>query len=233
MQVIPVIDLMHGQVVHAKKGERQHYRPIESPICQSSAPMDIIEALLGLYPFKRLYIADIDAIQKRGHHREIILDIQRVYPGLEIWLDAGLSSTTDLATWETLDVQMIVGSESLPDLGTYHTLAQNLNSRFILSIDFNMEGYQGPGALLTDTNLWPDNVIVMALQQVGSNAGPAFDKLQAHKTQSPRTNIYAAGGTRHIGDIEQLHQMHISGALVASALHTGQIGAMELGKLQP
>ena len=76
MEIIPVIDLMHGQVVHARMGQRQHYQPIQSLLCSSSAPIDVVSALLELYPFERMYIADLDAITGQGDHLATILHIQ-------------------------------------------------------------------------------------------------------------------------------------------------------------
>ena len=64
MQVIPVIDLLNGEVVHAKKGLRQTYQPMQSPLCPSSDPLTVVSELLALHPFKQLYIADLNAIQK-------------------------------------------------------------------------------------------------------------------------------------------------------------------------
>ena len=88
MEIIPVIDLMHGQVVHARFGHRQHYQPIQSNLCHSSDPISIISALLELYPFERLYIADLDAIQGQSNHFQMIQAIKDTFPKLEIWLDS-------------------------------------------------------------------------------------------------------------------------------------------------
>ncbi|MEW8382346.1 MAG: nickel transporter, partial [Candidatus Thiodiazotropha taylori] len=62
MKLIPVIDLMNGIVVRAIRGQRQSYLPSSTPLCQSSQPEAVISALLSLYPFDTLYIADLDAI---------------------------------------------------------------------------------------------------------------------------------------------------------------------------
>ena len=85
MNIIPVLDLMNGKVVHAKHGERHRYLPIQSKLTPSCEPIAVIEALLALYPFKQLYIADIDAIQSTGHHTHLIQDLQVKFPDLEIY----------------------------------------------------------------------------------------------------------------------------------------------------
>ena len=40
MKLIPVIDLKAGEVVHARRGDRDNYRPIVSPLCRGSRPED-------------------------------------------------------------------------------------------------------------------------------------------------------------------------------------------------
>ena len=65
MQAIPVIDLMGGQVVRARMGDRASYRPLESPLSPTSEPVDVVRGLLEVFPFPTLYVADLDAIQGR------------------------------------------------------------------------------------------------------------------------------------------------------------------------
>ena len=49
--VVPVIDLMGGQVVHARRGDRSNYRPLESALARSSDPLEVVRALLAAAPF--------------------------------------------------------------------------------------------------------------------------------------------------------------------------------------
>lgn len=230
MDIIPVIDLMHGQVVHARRGERERYAPVQSTLCASSAALDVIDAMLALYPFARIYIADIDAIQRRGHHRQIIEKIRMRYPQLEIWLDAGIAQVSELAPWQALDVTCIVGSESLGSVDDYRELRERCGERAVLSLDFTPQGYRGPEALLGEPELWPNQVIAMTLAQVGSDAGPD-QALLARIQAAARREVYAAGGVRDIHDLRQLHALGISGALVASALHAGRLTPADIETL--
>ena len=45
MLLIPVIDLLDGQVVRGVRGERARYRPIESALCRGSEPLAVSRAL--------------------------------------------------------------------------------------------------------------------------------------------------------------------------------------------
>ena len=63
----------------------------------------------------------------------------------------------------------------------------------------------------------------MELKQVGSEQGPATQRLEVIKHKAGNKEIFAAGGIRHNADLEQLATLSISGALVATALHNGNL----------
>ena len=46
MNLIPVIDLMQGQVVRAVRGNRHAYQPIVSKLCASSDPLTVMRFML-------------------------------------------------------------------------------------------------------------------------------------------------------------------------------------------
>ena len=79
---------------------------------------------------------------------------------------------------------------------------------------------------------WPARVIVMTLDRVGSQSGPDLERLRAVKTAAKERAIYAAGGVRGVDDLRSLMNAGITGALVASALHSGQITAADIHALQ-
>lgn len=229
MDIIPVIDLMNGQTVHARQGNRSHYLPIQSELCASSDPLTIVTALLELYPFRHLYIADIDAIQGRSDHGPIIREIHHRHPQLEIWLDAGKQTETAIHAWTQSGVQYIVGSECLSDIAHYQALKTILGSHTLLSLDFKQGSFLGPLQLLQDTALWPERVIAMTLDQVGSNQGPDLQRLQ--QLQLAGRKIYCAGGVRNDADLDTLATAGCAGVLLASALHSGTVTVRGISKV--
>lgn len=231
MNIIPVLDLMNGQVVHAKHGNRHEYLPIKSVLTDSSEPLVIVQALLALYPFKQLYIADINAIEKTGSHQKIIDEIANHFPQLEIWLDAGFDNEASIKSYSASNISPVLGSESLNSIEKYQALSSASSSCAILSLDYRDDEFQGRQELLTDISLWPKDLIVMSLNKVGSYTGPDLAKLSAIKQQSKQSKIYAAGGVRGYADLEALQALSISGALVASALHNGVLSANILNQL--
>ena len=42
--LVPVVDLLAGQVVHARRGERSRYQPIQSPLCPGSDLLPLARA---------------------------------------------------------------------------------------------------------------------------------------------------------------------------------------------
>jgi phosphoribosylformimino-5-aminoimidazole carboxamide ribotide isomerase len=231
VEIIPVIDLLHGKVVRAQRGERDRYLPIDSPLCNSSEPVDVIRALTELYPFTTLYIADLNAIQRLGNNSPAIQELHGQFPDLELWLDAGIS---DAASWPfpiMSNLRCIVGSETLSSAEQYTQLASQLHAnRPVLSLDFNNDGLLGPQQLL-NPKFWPDTMICMTLAKVGSYEGPDFLKLADMAARDPKRQVYAAGGIRDIDDLKRLDQAGIAGALIASALHDGKISAIQLAEL--
>jgi len=232
MQLIPVIDLLNGTVVHAKKGDRKNYQPIQSLITDSSNPLKVVAALLQYYPFQQLYIADLNAIQKIGNDNlKIIQSIMQHYPALKLWIDAGINNTAELACWTHSNFNVILGSENFSDLDKFLEVKNHLSSDFVLSLDFMPHGYCGPSALIENANYWPENVILMSLAQVGANQGSNLELLARFKMYSENFNLYSAGGIRNIDDLNLLKTAGINGALIASALHGRQISSEEIASL--
>jgi phosphoribosylformimino-5-aminoimidazole carboxamide ribotide isomerase len=237
VEIIPVIDLLNGCVVHAQRGQRSQYRPIKTPLCDSSNPLDIVEALLKLYPFRQLYIADLDAIQQQGSNASTVRSIKEKHPQLDIWLDGGFRCPLGLRAWQGAGITCVLGSENLSNLTQFAEMTGNRQCAVMLSLDFGPRGYMGPPELIDVPHLWPEKVILMTLAQVGSNAGPDLQTLQAILNlvldRNPAPRIYAAGGIRHLADIVSLNAVGAAGVLVATALHNGSITPADIACLEP
>jgi phosphoribosylformimino-5-aminoimidazole carboxamide ribotide isomerase len=221
---------MHGQVVQAIQGQRQHYRAIQSQLTDSHALLDVISAILQVYAFDCLYIADLNAItgqQEIPNHLPLIKQVMTHFPALQCWVDAGLNSTAALNPWLDAGVRPIIASETLADIETYQAM-RDMAAHSILSLDFFQDGFHGPDPLLAETSLWSQPTILMSLPRVGANQGPDVEKISAFKTQHPQQAIYAAGGVRHSADIQALTQAGADGVLIASALHQKQLTASDL-----
>lgn len=229
--VIPVIDLLAGQVVRARRGEREAYRPIVSSLCDGSAPAEVARALSAFYSFKTLYIADLDAIQRRGSQLAAVASIQAALPGIDIWVDAGASSAAEFAPWQALGVRCVIGSENQSDAAQVLQLVDRLGpQQAVLSLDFAQGTASGPAALFETACDWPERVIAMTLGRVGSYQGPDCERLRQIQALAPHCRIHAAGGVRDADDLETLRAMNLAGALLASALHDRRISPQQFAR---
>ena len=228
MEIIPVIDLKGGQAVHARKGERQAYRPVKSPLCPDSAPLAVVRSYLELYPFRRLYVADLDAILRQGDNRAALDAMAAAHPELTFWVDSGLGDAAAYERWRAGGLGVpVIGSESLDDPDLLVRLAAS-RTRFVLSLDFQGDRFLGPADLATRPDLWPDDLIVMTLARVGSGAGPDLARLAAIAAAAPGRRLFAAGGLRDAADLTALARAGAAGTLVASALHDGRLTAADI-----
>ena len=226
MEVVPVLDLKSGQVVHARFGQRDAYRPIATPLSRSSAPADVLAGLLRLHPFRRLYVADLDAIEGRGSHAPLLAALARAEPGLEIWADAGVRDAAGVQAALASGIAPVLGSESQRDAALLRAVGGD--PRVVLSLDFRGAAFQGPAEILDTPALWPRRVIAMTLAAVGSGTGPDFARLTDLSGRAAGRAVYAAGGVRDAADLRALAERGVAGALVASALHAGTLSAADL-----
>jgi phosphoribosylformimino-5-aminoimidazole carboxamide ribotide isomerase len=237
MQVIPVLDLLDGHAVRAVRGERAHYRPIQSPLCATSEPLAVARALLAATGARTLYIADLAAILGRGDHAEqlaaILDDPLPAGPGFEIWLDAGYADFPSMRAMldrverlrRTHDTTLVpvFGTESLRDWRALQQ-AEATGLAPLLSLD-HRAGHRltDPAAAAPDISWWPARVIVMTLDHVGSYHGPDLATLAAVRAQAGERMLIGAGGVRHAADLSAAAASGAAAWLVASAIHDGQL----------
>jgi len=220
MKIIPVIDLKDGIVVHAKQGQREHYQPINSRLCESSDVYRVINAFLGIYDFDTFYIADLNAITGQGDHKQLISDVLSAFPKIIFWVDSGYQ-LYDKVAGQPGNYLPVLGSESYSDETVFEL--GSFNNNFILSLDYSAAEELGAKSLFYNQDWWPDIVIIMTLNCVGSNCGPDLNRLSQFYRQYPGKKFVAAGGVRNGADLAALKQVGIELALVASALHSGAV----------
>lgn len=230
LNLIPVVDLLRGQVVRAVRGDRKAYRPIVSALCASSDPVTVARILCDHCAAHSLYVADLDALQGGAVQVAALAELLRALPGVALWLDAGLA---DAGAGEALRAQFGADAERVVLVFG----SESLRSREALERCFADE--QGPGAVLSldrrdgrrldaagcwdAVDLWPQRLIVMTLERVGSGAGPDLDTLQAVRALAPGATVIGAGGIRSPDDLARAAAAGADAWLVASALHDLQL----------
>jgi phosphoribosylformimino-5-aminoimidazole carboxamide ribotide isomerase len=224
MEIIPVIDLKAGEVVHARQGQRATYQPIVSRLSPSSMPREVLAGLLELHSFTEVYIADLDAIEKQGEHARIIGGLAQRNPAVEFWLDNGGAASATLTGID--NIRHVIGSESMRDIAALSAS----DASAILSLDFRGRDFLGPPELLEQPSLWPNRLIVMTLARIGSSDGPDLERLAMIRQRAGARRVYAAGGVRGAADLEALRRAGAAGVLVASALHDGRLSPTDLAE---
>ena len=231
--VLPVIDLMGGQVVHARAGRRSEYRPLVSQWCkQAHDPLILIAALRQQFGISEYYLADLDALEGRSPQSGMIT--QLIQAGIHLWLDAGISSVSKAQEWLSMGVdRVIIASESLPSLSTLHELFHSQYAdRLIFSLDLVA------GRLRSRPDVFPDEeplavvgeiiragcrqLIILDTAVVGTSHGPTTVSLcREILARHPHCKIISGGGVRNRIDITQLEEAGVERVLVSTWLHQG------------
>lgn len=230
MQIVPVLDLCKGIVVHAVKGNRKEYRAINSALSSSPKPLDVISDFLKVYRFKSIYIADLDALEQQGNNVAVIESICARYPDIEVWLDTGFTLVEHyLQNLNSCNLRLILSSESLPSTSSFASLINHKPPHnFILSLDYKADKLLSNFDLLQIKQQWPKDIIVLNLNQVGAEHGFQFPEGLNQLELEDSFNIYYGGGIRDSNDIRNLNSQGLSGALVSTALHNQDITGEEL-----
>ncbi|HET6867964.1 MAG TPA: HisA/HisF-related TIM barrel protein [Solirubrobacteraceae bacterium] len=224
MQIVPVLDLKGGVVVHARRGQRDSYAPLQSPLVEGSEPVAVARALCSLCRTTTLYVADLDALAGEPVDGATLRALASV---AEPWVDAGATTPDQAATLQRAGVaRNVVGTESLgpgAEITAPVVLSVDLRDGRLISRDPELAG-RGPAAaapLARALNV--RELLVIDLARVGSGSGPPVDAVSELAAALPGVAIYAGGGVRDDADLRALESAGAAGALVATALHTGAI----------
>ena len=242
MRLIPVMDLQDGVVVHAVRGEREQYRPLQSVLCESAEPAAVARALRQKLSLTEIYIADLDAIRGRGSDKAMISSLVQ-QEGLQILLDAGAGDAESVRPLLELGVKkVIIGAETLASLAQLQSLCAAIpTDRLIFSLDMRdgqilsrcseLAALKPLKALEMVQQAGWREVILLDLARVGTGSG--IDRLLVSEARHlfPELGLIVGGGISQASDLYELQDMGVSGALAASALHTGIITKQQIALL--
>jgi phosphoribosylformimino-5-aminoimidazole carboxamide ribotide isomerase len=218
MKLIPVIDLAGGVVVRAVRGERERYRPIESRLVSSCEPVAVARRLLEYAAADTLYVADLDAIRGGAPQAAALRALRDALPDCALWLDAGFARAADgAALCAGLDAVPVYGSESLADAAELQRLRERADA--LLSLDQRAGSPLDPAGCFARPELWPQRVIVMTLDRVGSASGPDLETFARVRALAGTRALIGAGGVRSAADLAAAAAAGAHAWLVASALH--------------
>lgn len=179
-----------------------------------------------------MYIADLDAIAGEGDHQAVLRALRQEFPDVQFWLDGGFATSAVATAAVAAGFVPVIGTESLAAVEDLIAIRDSLGAAgFVLSLDYRGAQFLGPPGIRNRADLWPDRLILMTLDRVGSGGGPDLAALGWLAQQGQGRAVFAAGGVRGEGDVADLAAAGIAGALVATALHDGRLSAAALTKL--
>lgn len=242
--VIPVLDLMIGQIVLAKAGNRDEYRPVETPLTFSSTPIEVAKAIFNQTGCDWLYLADIDSFAGANPNWNVYN--QLLDQGFGLWIDAHwmigdrfAQITEKIENRERL--RIILSSEAMSSLDQFSKFDELIAKDIvpIFSLDrMSSETITQPGELAELTPLeliqaaydhGVRNLIVLDLESVGTmqGAGRLEDgsgpMIQEIKSQLSDMVLISGGGVGEISDVHTFLDIGCQHVLVASAIHQRKI----------
>jgi phosphoribosylformimino-5-aminoimidazole carboxamide ribotide isomerase len=232
LKVIPVIDVLNGIVVHAVKGIRKEYQPLQSIITKSIEPLEVARTFKSI-GFSDLYVADLDAIIDCSTDFNILKRISDA-TDMKLMVDAGVTNIERAQKLLDSGVsKLIIGTETLQKKSFVSDAVRLFGSeRVVVSLDLKgnkilvklaFDGCDDPLCLLKQFKaMGVSRVIVLDLLRIGSGEGVNVDFLK-NVIEKVGIDVYVGGGVRDINDLVELRNLGVSGALVATALHTGKI----------
>jgi HisA/HisF family protein len=239
MRVLGVLDLLAGRAVHARAGRRDSYEPVRT-VAGVAIDGDAVELArtylrhLGLTEF---YAADLDAITNRPPQDTLVASIAAL--GAPLWLDAGIASVTAARhALELAAAVVVVGLETMP---SYDALAEICASAGGDRVAFSLDLRDGEPVVDSEASAIrgePPHVmaaraaaagvgalIVIDLARVGMGTGIDLALIARVREAAPGLTLLAGGGVRGADDLARLADAGCDGALVATALHDGRLGA--------
>lgn len=221
-----------GIAVHARGGDRNHYRPVRSILHDRSDPVGLARAYRDRLGLDAVYVADLDAIAGGEPDLRLVHALSQL--GVSVWIDAGLREARSAAPLVDSGASVVVaGLETLREPGALDEMVAQFGAdRVAFSLDLrngqplvattwgddplriaSLVAEQGAGAM-----------IVLDLARVGAGAGVGTLGLIASiRRARPTLDLVAGGGVSGPEDLRRLAEAGASGVLVASALHDGRI----------
>ncbi|MBD3215045.1 MAG: hypothetical protein GF311_20710 [Candidatus Lokiarchaeota archaeon] len=231
-KIIPVIDILNSKAVHAKKGERNKYRPLESPLFDTTNPILIVRKLSSL-GFKCIYIADLDAIIKKNPNLELLEDIT-TNNDVNIILDPGIRNEKEINTYLDIRIsKLIIGLETIYNLDVISNCFSLLpKNKIIISVDMYRKKIISNCKSLNNVdpikvieelnNIGVCEIILLDLFRVGQKMG-GIPKLYEKIKKSFTGKVLVGGGIKNLNDVEIYQKADYAGVLIGTALYDGTI----------
>ncbi|MEM0089710.1 MAG: HisA/HisF family protein [Archaeoglobaceae archaeon] len=209
MKVFFVLDIRKGIAVHAERGGREKYRPIEekSLILRTSDPISIVDTLRPRF----LYVADLDRIVGEGENLQLIEKLANKVE--ELIADCGFREAKELE-----------GIKFKPVLATETFDITRIDRKCYVSLDFfdkfvdssqKFKSFVDAIEFLNTLEL--EGVIVLNIKRVGTLS--VDFELISKAVEVSENPVFVGGGVGSLEDLGKLYEIGCKGVLVATAIH--------------
>src|SRR3972149_2512686 len=225
MRVIPVIDIRQGIAVHARRGDRDRYGPVQSCLAPSADPLVLLERLHAALGCQEVYVADLDALEETGDNLVLVAALVNHVGGVHLLVDAGLRSAADAR--RLLDIGGGRGALGFEHVGCsldrrQRSVVWGTAASSIQSVDAVLTSLSASGIR---------SVIILEMDRIGAETGVDSHFLAPLIQCHQGIEILVGGGGRGLRDRLILRDIGAAGALVGTALHRGTISREDLAVL--
>lgn len=238
MKIIPAIDLFDGKAVRLRQGDfSQKTIYHEDPVALAQQ----FEAA-GL---QTLHVVDLDGARLGGPQNLKVLE--GICQTTNLLVDFGGGIREEEQVRMVLDAgakQVTVGSVAARQPDRFRAWIEEFGpNRFILGADARGGKVAVAGWLEATEIKLEDfigeylalgvrNVLCTAIERDGMLTGPDFKLYQSLSNLFPEMHLIASGGVSGLGDLEELKEMNLYGAIVGKAYYEGRVSLAELAGIE-
>jgi len=250
--VVPVLDLMIGQVVWAKGGNRGCYAPVHCALTNSAQPVEVAHAVYNQTGCDCLYLANIDSFAGATPVSDVYDELLEA--GFSLWIDADWMGSLhcDKRTDEILtlaqkpNIKLIFSSETMSSWDEFSIISGLVQSGVspIFSLDLRGGKVIAKSDQLSSAppmemiqKAWQAGVrdmILLDLESVGTYGGVSTANLITEVTEKlPGIHLISGGGIRDQADAQILLSAGCQHVLVASAIFDCKFTPDDVANLTP
>ncbi|MEM4888530.1 MAG: HisA/HisF-related TIM barrel protein [Thermosphaera sp.] len=219
IEVIPVLDIMNGLIVHAYAGRREEYKPIKDSLIIDKPDPALALRVFKKMGFKTVYIADLDSIMNKGDNSKVIYEAAEL--GFKVLADIGRRGVNSK---DTAQISFIIGTEYVE----YPAEISLLSGRSISLDVFDDQVIFANTRVRVDSivesfsKLELKKVLLIDLSRVGTGKG-VNKAIVSKLVKYMPGKLIVGGGVRNEEDVLELKNLGVTGVLVATAIHKGII----------
>ncbi len=245
MIILPVLDVRQGRVVHATGGDRRRYPALSRRFPFPDDPVELAGRLRERWGERPLYVADLDALA--GDPPDLALVESLARDGHRLRVDAAVRRPDRARALLRVGArQVVVGLETLEGWEDLERVAEAAGrDRTVFSLDVDASGPHAPAWRPADdppstaeaaaeeaAARGTGTVQLLDLERVGSERGPALERLRAVRSAAPGVELAVGGGIRGAADVRALAAEGCDECLVATALYGGRLPPATVRRLE-